>query len=78
MASTVCDRYPCDSMQLAIDALVTFSYRSDRFSLLVQSQVDPRIFFLVPLKYCPFCGTRIDPNWVRGFYKTDATSRGVG
>lgn len=69
MATSVCDRTPCDHMRAAIEALVSYSYRSDRFSIMVQSQVDRRIFFLVPLKYCPFCGTRIDPLWVKSFYR---------
>jgi hypothetical protein len=68
MATTVCDRSPCDFMQAAVDALVTNSYRNDRFSICVVSGVDPRITFLVQLKYCPFCGTRIDPQWVKNFY----------
>lgn len=78
MASNVCDRKPCDYMQAAIDALVTFSYRSDRFSIRVTAQVDPRISFLVPLKYCPFCGTRIDQQWVKNFYRLPETERGTG
>jgi hypothetical protein len=57
-------------MKATIDALISYSYVQDRFSILVQSQFDSRISFLVPLKYCPFCGTRIDPTWVNGFYKT--------
>jgi len=77
MAQFVCDRKPCDYMQAAIDALVTYSYLPNRFSIMVQSQVDPRVFFLMPLKYCPFCGTRIDPAWVRTFYDTEQ-GRGVG
>ena len=69
MATIVCDRAPCDYMRAAIEALVSYSYRSDRFSLIVQSQIDHRIFFLVQFKYCPFCGTRIDPLWVKSFYR---------
>ena len=79
MATLVCDRTPCDYMQAAIDALVTYSYRNDRFSIRVQAQVDPRVSFLVPLKYCPFCGTRIDPQWVKSFYKVvDSDERDTG
>ena len=70
MASQVCDRTPCEYMKAAIDAIISCSYVPDRFSIMVQSQLDRRISFLVPLKYCPFCGTRIDPVWVAGFYKT--------
>lgn len=69
MATSVCDRTPCEYMQAAIDALVTHSYRADRFSIRVLSQLDNRISFLVHLNYCPFCGSRFEPEWVRGFYK---------
>lgn len=69
MAALVCDRTPCEYMRAAIEALVTYSYRNDRFSVCVQAHINPHVSFLVPLKYCPFCGTRIDPQWVKGFYK---------
>ncbi len=78
MATLVCDRTPCDFMQAAIDALVTYSYRNDRFSICVRAQIDPRVSFLVPLKYCPFCGTRIDPTWVKSFYRIVDNERGTG
>jgi len=68
MAHYVCDREPCEYMRMAIDALVTYSYTPTRFSIMVRCQVDPRLYFLMPLKYCPFCGTRIDPQWVKNFY----------
>ncbi len=72
MACLVCDRTPCDNMRNAINVLAAPTYEKDQFSFLVQAQVDRRIFFLVPLRYCPFCGTRIDPQWVRNFYGTEA------
>lgn len=75
MASTVCDRTPCDYMQAAIDALVTFSYKPNRFSVRVQSRIDPRISFLVAIEYCPFCGTRINEEWARTFYKPMPTAK---
>lgn len=78
MATQVCDRTPCEYMKATIDALLSYSYVQDRFSIMVQSQLDHRISFLVPLKYCPFCGTRIDPTWVSSFYKTSGTLREVG
>jgi hypothetical protein len=56
-------------MQATIDALITYSYKPNRFSIRVQSRIDPRISFLVPMEYCPFCGTRINEEWVRSFYK---------
>jgi hypothetical protein len=76
MASHVCDRTPCEYMQAAIDSLVTSSYRNDRFSIRVQAQADARISFLVALKYCPFCGTRLDPQWAKNFYQEEDPSSG--
>ena len=78
MASSVCDRTPCEYMKATIEALVSYSYVQDRFSIMVVSQLDPRISFLVPLKFCPFCGTRIDPQWVRGFYRASGAVSEVG
>lgn len=68
MATTVCDKTPCDYMQAALDALVSCN-RSDEFVLMAHATVDPRVLFAVPLRYCPFCGTRIDPQWVKNFQK---------
>lgn len=68
MACLVCDRTPCDNMRNAINVLATSTYEKEQFSFMVRAQIDHRIYFLVPLKYCPFCGTRIDPQWVRNFY----------
>lgn len=78
MASHVCDRTPCEYMKATIDALLSYSYVQDRFSIMVQSQLDPRISFVVPLSYCPFCGTRIDQTWVSNFYKRTGSIREVG
>jgi hypothetical protein len=56
-------------MQAFIDALVTYSQHPDRFSICVRAEFDPRVFFLVPINYCPFCGVRIDPQWAESIYK---------
>lgn len=65
MASTVCDRAPCQELQMAISALVVSDSSKTTFSLLVVPRLVRTVQMLVPLKYCPFCGTRIEEDWVR-------------
>jgi hypothetical protein len=66
MATIVCDRTPCDYMQAALHSIVTCSGHSNKLSLIVSSSTGP-FSFLVALKYCPFCGTRIEEQWVRNY-----------
>ncbi len=78
MATLVCDKTPCDYMQAAINALVMCSGSGERFVVVAKAAVDPRISFLVPLRYCPFCGTRIDPQWVRNYQSGYPFDRSTG
>jgi hypothetical protein len=64
-------------MQAAIAALVRCSPAGDRFTIMVLAVPDPRVLFSMPLKYCPFCGTRIDEDWVKGF-QGGSSLRNVG
>ena len=77
MASSVCDRTPCEMLELAIKSIADDSYRDDRFSIRVWTHLDSRVSFLVPLKYCPFCGTRIEPGWAKSFYRPVERERRV-
>jgi hypothetical protein len=63
MATLVCDRTPCDYMQAALHSIVTCPSHSNKLALIVSSSASGRNF-LVALQYCPFCGTRIDTQWV--------------
>ena len=78
MATIVCDRSPRDYMQAAMAALVTCTPAGDRFSIMVLAAVDPRVLFSMPLKYCPFCGTRIDDEWVKEFQEGLLPARRTG
>jgi hypothetical protein len=65
-------------MQAALSALVTCTPAGDRFTIMVLAVPDQRVRFSMSLKYCPFCGTRIDPDWVKNFQSGYALSRSVG
>lgn len=49
---------------MAINALVVPDTSHHLFALLVVPRMVRTVQMLVPLKYCPFCGTRIEEDWV--------------
>lgn len=77
MATKVCDRCPCDQLQMALDALVRTTEDAQSFALVVNARRRADVHFTVPLVYCPFCGTRIEEEWVRTFVKHFQPKRGA-
>lgn len=67
MPLTVCDYEPCQNLQHALQKLIVIPTGSEAFQLVVISKSKPLKTFYVPLNYCPFCGTRIEEEWVESF-----------
>jgi hypothetical protein len=67
MSLSVCDYEPCANLQAALQKLVIIPEGASSFQLVVVSKGRPLRTFYVPLLYCPFCGTRIEEEWVEAF-----------
>jgi len=67
MSLRVCDYEPCENLQQAIQKLVVVPNQMQEFNLVVVSKGRPVRTFFFPLTYCPFCGTRIEDEWVESF-----------
>lgn len=68
MPSKICDRSPCDTMRKAMVAFLQPSNVVDtQLELKVLSKPSKKapVHYSVLISYCPFCGTRIDPHWVK-------------
>jgi hypothetical protein len=64
MPARFCDKTPCPPLKKAFDVLLPQDAKGEQFEFIVlpaPSELPPqRVFF----EYCPFCGTRIDPEWL--------------
>lgn len=67
MSLKVCDYEPCESLQQAIQKLIVIPQGTDTFNLVVLSKGSPPRTFFFPIHYCPFCGTRIEDEWIETF-----------
>lgn len=67
MPLSVCDYEPCQYLQSALQRLIVIPSGTESFQLVVISKGRPVKTFYVPLMYCPFCGTRIEEEWVESF-----------
>lgn len=76
MPLAVCDIEPCEGLSSAIETLAVIPRGEGRFHLTVISKSRVLKTFYVPLVYCPFCGTRIEPDWVRAFVAESARRTG--
>jgi hypothetical protein len=54
-------------MQSALQKLIVLPDGARAFQLVVVSKGAPLRTFYVPIFYCPFCGTRIEEEWVELF-----------
>lgn len=77
MANLVCDRTPCEYMQAAIHSVINCHEPAKDFSMIVSSSA-MGVYFSVSLRYCPFCGTRIDPQWVKNYQSTRTIHKRTG
>ena len=63
MSARFCDKDPCPPLQKALKVLVPSPLTGESLEFIVLPR-DPgppqRVFF----EYCPFCGTRIEPEWI--------------
>ena len=63
MAARFCDKDPCPPLRWAFEILL--QHQADNtFKVVVTPSSDKYPPQLVPFEYCPFCGTRIEPEWV--------------
>lgn len=67
MPLNVCDYEPCQHLQHALQKLIVIPSGTVAFQFVVISKSKPLKTFYVPLMYCPFCGTRIEEEWVESF-----------
>lgn len=67
MPISVCDTEPCTGLVAAIESLAVIPQGERRFHLTVIAKSRILKTYYVPLTYCPFCGTRIEPDWVYSF-----------
>ena len=64
MPARFCDKDPCPSLEKAIHLLVPSQLTGDSLEFIVlptDRAYPPQI---VSFEYCPFCGTRIEPEWI--------------
>lgn len=64
MASKFCDKTPCPEMKKAFDVLVPKNLSDGPIRFIVHPNNPALPPQLVYIGYCPFCGTRIDPEWL--------------
>lgn len=77
MASVFCDRNPCDNLKSGIIHFIDLSLatKNNKLAINVKDHIKsqdlgPDMLRPVVIKYCPFCGTRLENNldivgWVR-------------
>jgi hypothetical protein len=64
MASRMCDVGPCDLMKRMLLSLVPPDCSDEYVELLVDTKRETAPLIRVYLRYCPFCGVRLDPHWI--------------
>lgn len=71
MPSRVCDGSPCSHMRLALPYLLMPKPDDETLDILViaKNAKAQKVLWRVTLQYCPFCGTRIDPDFVQSLVK---------
>jgi len=62
MANRVCDLSPCENLRAALEQFVF--QNNESLCLVVDSNNMKGLRWLVGLHYCPWCGTRIEPDFV--------------
>lgn len=75
MPNIVCDTEPCTSLQTLIESLAVIPKDEHRFHLTVIAKGLVLRTYYVPLTYCPFCGTRIETEWVSAFIESSTLVR---
>lgn len=67
MPLSVCDYEPCTHFQSALQKLIVLPSGTTTFQLVVVAKRLPLKTYYVPIIYCPFCGTRIEEEWIETF-----------
>lgn len=72
MPLKVCDYEPCESLQDALKKLIVVPHGTETFNVVVFSKEFPLKTYYLSIAYCPFCGTRIEEEWIETFLATTA------
>lgn len=75
MRLVVCDTEPCASLGATIESLAVIPKGEQKFNLTVIAKGKTVKTYYFPLSYCPFCGTRIEPEWVSSYLSAAAAKR---
>lgn len=75
MPLKVCDYQPCESFQRALEKLIVVPNGTTAFNVVVISKEMPLKTYYLPIHYCPFCGTRIEEEWIETFLRTPEPKR---
>lgn len=63
--AAVCDTSPCLNMRRMLERLLVRSlHPGHKDDLVLVAMSNRKVQTEVWLVYCPFCGTRIEPEWI--------------
>lgn len=69
MPLSVCDYEPCSLLQQALEKIIVIPEGQEAFNFIVVAKTKIVKTYYLPLKYCPFCGTRIEEEWIEEYLK---------